>query len=63
MGLVDNNDMETMMAGMFSRGPGGAAPGAAPGKAPAGKPAPKGAGGPEVLAEACLEASRITTKP
>jgi|GEM_PF-386254 len=46
MGLVDNNDMETMMAGMFSRGPGGAAPGAAPGKAPAGKPAPKGAGGP-----------------
>jgi hypothetical protein len=43
MGLVDNNDMESIMGGMFGRGPGGGAP---PGGPPAGKPAPKGAGGP-----------------
>ncbi len=46
LGLVDNNDMESMMGGMMSRGPGGGAPGAPPGTPPAGKPAPKGAGGP-----------------
>jgi hypothetical protein len=45
MGLLDNNDMESMMGGMFGRGPGGA-PGAPPGIPPANKPAPKGAGGP-----------------
>ncbi|MFC1493951.1 DUF3237 domain-containing protein [Thermodesulfobacteriota bacterium] len=44
MGLVDNNDMESMMGGMF-RGPGGGGP---PGKPPGGAPAKKKAvpGGP-----------------
>ncbi len=47
MGLVDNNDMESMMGGMFGRRPGGdGASGTPPGGPPAGKPAPKGAGGP-----------------
>jgi hypothetical protein len=42
MGLADNNDMESMMGGMFGRG----APGSPPGGAPANKAAaPGGAGG------------------
>ena len=47
MGLVDNNDMESMMGGMFGGRPKSGTPGGAPPAGPpAGKPAPKRAGGP-----------------
>jgi hypothetical protein len=46
MGLVDNNDMESMMGGMFGGRPKSGAPGAPPAGPPAKKPpAPGGRGG------------------
>ena len=46
MGLVDNNDMESMMGGMFGGRPKGGAAGTPSARPPAGKPAPKGSGPP-----------------